>query len=40
MINPRNAINFFKSPVGAFLLFCFVLAVIFFASKRFLPGAT
>ena len=40
MINPRNAINFFKSPVGAFLLFCFVLAVIFFASKRFVPGAT
>jgi len=40
MINPRNAINFFKSPVGAFLLFCFVLAVLFFACKRFLPGAT
>jgi hypothetical protein len=40
MINPRNAINFFKTPAGAFLLFCVVLAVIFFACKRFLPGAT
>jgi hypothetical protein len=40
MINPRNAINFFKTPAGAFILFCLVLAVIFFACKRFLPGAT
>jgi hypothetical protein len=40
MINPRNAINFFKTPAGAFLLFCLVLAGIFFACKRFLPGAT
>jgi hypothetical protein len=40
MINPRNAINFFKTPPGAFLLFCVVLGVIFFACKRFLPGAT
>src|ERR1017187_8664774 len=40
MINPRNAINFFKTPAGAFLLFCVVLAVVFFACKRFLPGAT
>jgi hypothetical protein len=40
MINPRNAINFFKTPAGAFLLFCVVLGVIFFACKRFLPGAT
>ena len=40
MINPRSAINFFKTPAGAFLLFCVVLAVIFFACKRFLPGAT
>ena len=30
MINPRSAINFFKTPAGAFLLFCVVLAVIFF----------
>ena len=40
MINPRNAINFFKTPPGAFLLFCLALGVIFFACKRFLPGAT
>jgi hypothetical protein len=40
MINPRNAINFFKTPAGAFILFCVALVVIFFASKRFLPGAT
>ena len=40
MINPRNAINFFKTPAGAFLLFCLVLGGIFFACKRFLPGAT
>jgi hypothetical protein len=39
-MNPRSVINFFKTPAGAFLLFCFVLAVIFFACKRFLPGAT
>jgi hypothetical protein len=39
-MNPRDAINFFKKPVGAFILFCFVLAVAFFAVKRFLPGAT
>jgi hypothetical protein len=40
MINPRSAIIFFKSPVGAFIVFCLVLGGIFFASKRFLPGAT
>ena len=40
MINPRNAINFFKTPAGAFILFCVVLVVIFFACKRFLPGET
>jgi hypothetical protein len=39
-MNPRNVINFFKKPTGAFILFCFVLAVAFFAVKRFLPGAT
>lgn len=39
MINPRSAINFFKTPAGAFLLFCVVLGVVFFACKRFLPGA-
>lgn len=39
-MNPRSVINFFKKPVGAFILFCFVLAVAFFAFKRFLPGAT
>jgi hypothetical protein len=39
-MNPRSVINFFKTPTGAFLLFCFVLAVLFFACKRFLPGAT
>src|SRR6202035_2409855 len=26
-------------PTGAFILFCFVLAIAFFATKRFLPGA-
>ena len=40
MINPRNAINFFKTPAGAFILFCLVLGGIFFACKRFLPGET
>ncbi|HEX5398256.1 MAG TPA: TrbI/VirB10 family protein [Verrucomicrobiae bacterium] len=39
-MNPRSVINFFKTPTGAFLVFCFVLAVLFFACKRFLPGAT
>jgi hypothetical protein len=39
-MNPRSVINFFKTPTGAFLLFCLVLAGIFFACKRFLPGAT
>jgi len=39
-MNPRNVINFFKKPTGAFILFCFVLTVAFFAVKRFLPGAT
>jgi Bacterial conjugation TrbI-like protein len=39
-MNPRNVINFFKKPTGAFILFCLVLAVAFFAVKRFLPGAT
>lgn len=39
-MNPRNLINFFKKPVGAFILFCFVLAIAFLAVKRFLPGAT
>ncbi|HUZ05899.1 MAG TPA: TrbI/VirB10 family protein [Candidatus Paceibacterota bacterium] len=39
-MNPRSVINFFKTPTGAFLLFCFVLAGLFFACKRFLPGAT
>ena len=40
MINPRNAINFCKTPVGAFLLFGIALIIIFFAAKPFLPGAT
>ena len=40
MLNPRNAINFCKTPVGAFLLFGIALIIIFFAAKRFLPGAT
>jgi hypothetical protein len=40
MINPRSAINFFKTPAGAFILFCLVLGGIFFACKRFLPGET
>lgn len=39
-MNPRSVINFFKTPVGAFLAFCVILGVIFFAVKRFLPGAT
>ena len=39
-MNPRSVINFFKTPAGAFLLFCFILGGIFFACKRFLPGAT
>jgi len=39
-MNPRSAINFFKTPAGAFLGFCIILGVIFFAAKRFLPGAT
>ena len=39
-MNPRDLINFFKKPAGAFILFCFVLAVAFFVAKRFLPGAT
>lgn len=38
-MNPRNVINFFKKPTGKFILFCFVLAIAFFAVKRFLPGA-
>lgn len=39
-MNPRSVINFFKTPAGAFLAFCVILGVIFFAVKRFLPGAT
>jgi hypothetical protein len=39
-MNPRSVINFFKTPAGAFLGFCIVLGVLFFAAKRFLPGAT
>jgi hypothetical protein len=39
-MNPRSVINFFKTPAGAFLGFCLILGVIFFAVKRFLPGAT
>jgi hypothetical protein len=39
-MNPRSVINFFKTPAGAFLGFCIILGVIFFAAKRFLPGAT
>jgi hypothetical protein len=40
MINPRSAINFFKTPAGAFILFCLILGGIFFACQRWLPGAT
>ena len=40
MINPRSAINFFKTPAGAFILFCLILGGIFFACKRFMPGET
>jgi len=40
MINPRNAISFFKTPAGALIVFCLVLLIIFFAAKRFLPGET
>src|SRR5579871_4645042 len=39
-MNPRSVINFFKTPAGAFLGFCVILGVIFFAANRFLPGAT
>lgn len=39
-MNPRSAINFLKTPTGAFIAFCVILGVIFFAAKRFLPGAT
>lgn len=39
-MNPRSVINFFKTPAGAFIAFCVILGVIFFAAKRFLPGAT
>jgi hypothetical protein len=39
-MNPRSVINFLKTPAGAFLAFCVILGVIFFAAKRFLPGAT
>jgi hypothetical protein len=39
-MNPRSVISFFKTPAGAFLAFCVILGVIFFAMKRFLPGAT
>ena len=39
-MNPRNVINFFKTRAGAFLAFCVILGVVFFACKRFLPGAT
>jgi hypothetical protein len=39
-MNPRNVINFFKTPAGAFLAFCVILGIAFFACKRFLPGAT
>ncbi len=39
-MNPRSVINFFKTPTGAFILFCSVLLIAFFAVKRFLPGAT
>jgi hypothetical protein len=39
-MNPRSAIDFFKTPAGAFLGFCIILGVIFFAAKRFLPGTT
>lgn len=38
-MNPRSVINFFKTPAGAFIAFCVILGVIFFAVKRFLPGA-
>jgi hypothetical protein len=38
-MNPRSVINFFKTPAGAFLAFCVILGAIFFACKRFLPGA-
>ena len=39
-MNPRDMINWVKKPTGAFILFCVVLATIFFAVKRFLPGST
>ena len=39
-MNPRNLINFFKKPIGAFVLFCVVLVIAYIAVKRFLPGAT
>ncbi|HTR40292.1 MAG TPA: TrbI/VirB10 family protein [Pseudomonadales bacterium] len=39
-MNPRNFINFFKKPIGAFVLFCVVLVIAYFALKRFMPGAT
>jgi hypothetical protein len=39
-MNPRSVINFFKTPAGAFLGFCVILGVVFFAVKRYLPGAT
>lgn len=39
-MNPRSVINFFKTPAGAFLGFCVILAAVFFGVKRYLPGAT
>lgn len=39
-MNPRNFINFFKKPIGAFVLFCVVLVIAYIAMKRFMPGAT
>ena len=39
-MNPRNFINFFKKPIGAFVLFCVLLVIAYFAMKRFMPGAT
>src|SRR5688572_29831922 len=34
-MNPRNAINFAKSPTGAFLTFCFFMLVGFFVFQGF-----
>ena len=38
MIHPRNFIDFFKTPAGAFIGFCLLLGGIFFACQRWLPG--